>query len=54
MENENYKNHVIYADYSDPDPVMVGDDFYMVTFSFKGMPGIPVLHSRGSVNWKFS
>ncbi len=46
-----YKNPVIFADYSDPDVVRVGDDFYMVASSFNCMPGIPVLHSTDLVNW---
>ncbi len=46
-----YKNPVIYADYSDPDVIRVGDDFYMVASSFNCMPGIPVLHSEDLVNW---
>jgi beta-xylosidase len=46
-----YRNPVIYADYSDPDVVRVGDDFYLVASSFNCMPGLPVLHSRDLVNW---
>lgn len=46
-----YKNPVLFADYSDPDVVRAGDDFYMVASSFNCMPGIPVLHSRDLVNW---
>ena len=30
-----YVNPVIHADYSDPDVIRVGDDFYMVASSFK-------------------
>ncbi|MBN2419821.1 MAG: glycoside hydrolase 43 family protein [Deltaproteobacteria bacterium] len=52
MENKHYKNPVIFADYSDPDVIRVGDDFYMVTSSFNCMPGIPVLHSMDLINWK--
>ena len=52
MRNENYKNPVIFADYSDPDVIRVDEDFYMVSSSFNCMPGIPVLHSRDLVNWK--
>jgi beta-xylosidase len=52
MENKKYKNPVIFADYSDPDLIRVGNDFYMVTSSFNCMPGIPVLHSRDLVNGK--
>lgn len=47
-----YKNPIIYADYSDPDIVRVGEDFYMVASSFNCTPGLPVLHSRDLVNWK--
>ncbi|MGD9159770.1 MAG: glycoside hydrolase 43 family protein [Desulfobacteraceae bacterium] len=50
--NDIYKNPIIFADYSDPDLIRVGDDFYMVTSSFNCMPGIPVLHSGDLVNWK--
>lgn len=46
-----YKNPIIYADYSDPDVIRVGDDFYMVASSFTCQPGIPVLHSKDLVNW---
>lgn len=52
--NGKYKNPVIFADYSDPDVVKVGDDFYMVSSSFNCMPGIPVLHSKDLVNWKIT
>ena len=46
-----YKNPIIYGDYSDPDVVRVGSDFYMVASSFTCQPGIPVLHSNDLVNW---
>jgi beta-xylosidase len=47
-----YKNPVIFADYSDPDVIRVGDDFYMTASSFNCVPGLPILHSRDLVNWK--
>ena len=47
-----YSNPILYADYSDPDVVQVGDDFYMVSSSFNCAPGVPVLHSRDLVNWE--
>lgn len=47
-----YKNPVLYADYSDPDVVRVGADYYMTTSSFNCVPGLPVLHSNDLVNWK--
>jgi len=46
-----YRNPVLFADYSDPDVVRVGDDFYLTSSSFNCVPGLPVLHSRDLVNW---
>jgi beta-xylosidase len=46
-----YRNPVIFADYSDPDVVRNGDDFYLVSSSFHCVPGLPILHSRDLVNW---
>ncbi|MCF3109691.1 glycoside hydrolase 43 family protein [Niabella sp. CC-SYL272] len=50
--NGTYTNPVINADYSDPDAIRVGDDFYMTASSFDAVPGLPILHSRDLVNWK--
>ncbi|CCJ71932.1 Beta-xylosidase [Cronobacter condimenti 1330] len=50
--NGQYRNPILYADYSDPDLVRVGDDFYMVASSFNHLPGLPLLHSRDLVNWR--
>lgn len=47
-----YKNPVIHADYSDPDAIRVGDDYYMIASSFNASPGLPILHSKDLVNWK--
>ena len=47
-----YKNPVINADYSDPDAIRVGNDYYMVSSSFTHIPGLPILHSKDLVNWK--
>ena len=46
-----YRNPVIHADYSDPDVVRVGDDYWLTSSSFSQVPGLPVLHSRDLVNW---
>ncbi|MFI5452795.1 glycoside hydrolase 43 family protein [Pedobacter sp. UC225_61] len=51
LGNGSYKNPVIDADYSDPDVVRVGDDFYLVASSFDAVPGLPILHSKDLVNW---
>lgn len=47
----NYTNPILYADYSDPDVIRVGRDYYMVASSFHFSPGIPVLKSRDLVHW---
>lgn len=47
-----YKNPILYADFSDPDVIRTGDDYYMVASSFTCQPGIPILHSKDLVNWK--
>ncbi|UCH15716.1 MAG: glycoside hydrolase 43 family protein [Bacteroidales bacterium] len=52
LGNGYYKNPVIFADYSDPDVIRVGDDFYLTSSSFNCVPGLPVLHSKDLVNWK--
>lgn len=47
-----YTNPVILSDYSDPDVIRVGGDFYMVASSFNHVPGVPVLHSKNLVEWE--
>jgi len=50
--NGTYKNPIIYADYSDPDVIRVGSDFYLTASSFNAVPGLPILHSKDLVNWR--
>jgi beta-xylosidase len=47
-----YKNPILHADYSDPDVIRVGEDFYLVASSFNAVPGLPILHSKDLVNWE--
>ncbi len=47
-----YTNPILHADYSDPDVVRVGDDYYMTASSFNAAPGLPILHSKDLVNWE--
>lgn len=49
--NGTYKNPILHADYSDPDAIRVGDDYYLVSSSFEDIPGLPILHSKDLVNW---
>ncbi|MDH2208300.1 MULTISPECIES: glycoside hydrolase family 43 protein [Empedobacter] len=52
LGNGTYKNPVLHADYSDPDAIRVGDDFFMTASSFNEAPGLPILHSTDMINWK--
>lgn len=47
-----YKNPILHADYSDPDVVRVGENYYMTSSSFNCVPGLPILHSKDLVNWE--
>ena len=49
-----YKNPVLYADYSDPDVIRVGEDYYMTSSSFNCIPGLQILHSKDMVNLEFA
>jgi beta-xylosidase len=46
-----YRNPVLNADWSDPDAIRVGGDFYLTASSFHRVPGLPILHSRDLVHW---
>ncbi len=49
--NGKYRNPIIFEDFSDPDVIRVGDDFYMTASSFDQVPGLPILHSSDLVHW---
>jgi beta-xylosidase len=46
-----FANPVLFADYSDPDVIRSGRDYYLVASSFHLSPGLPVLRSRDLVHW---
>jgi len=52
LGNGTFQNPVLFADYSDPDVIRVGDTFYMTASSFNYIPGLPILISKDLVNWK--
>ena len=45
LGNGRYKNPILYADYSDPDAIRVGDDYFMISSSFSNAPAMPYLNS---------
>ena len=46
-----FANPVLYADFSDPDAIRVGQDYWMTASSFNCSPGLQILHSRDLVHW---
>ena len=47
-----YTNPILHSDYSDPDVIRVGKDFWMTASSFTCFPGLQILHSTDLVNWE--
>lgn len=47
-----FTNPLFYDEFSDPDLIRAGDDYYMTGTTMHSMPGLPVLHSKDLVNWK--
>jgi beta-xylosidase len=46
-----YRNPVLFADYSDPDVIRDGDNYYLVASTFEFVPGLPILQSNDLVHW---
>lgn len=51
--NGTYSNPLFYEEFSDPDIIRVGEDFYLAGTTMHAMPGVIVMHSKDLVNWKF-
>lgn len=50
--NGTFTNPLFYDEFSDPDLIRVGDDYYLTGTTMHTMPGLPILHSRDLVNWR--
>jgi len=50
--NGTYSNPLFYDEFSDPDMIRVGPDYYLTGTTMHTMPGLPILHSRDLVNWR--
>jgi beta-xylosidase len=46
-----YRNPILFADYSDPDVIRDGANYYLVASTFHFVPGIPILQSTDLVHW---
>ena len=51
--NGTYTNPLFYDEFSDPDIIRVGEDYYLAGTTMHCVPGIVILHSTDLVNWKF-
>lgn len=49
-----YTNPILHSDYSDPDVIRVGDDYWMTSSSFNCVPGLQILHSTDLINWEIA
>lgn len=49
--NGTFTNPLFYDEFSDPDLIRVGEDYYLTGTTMHTMPGLPILHSRDLVNW---
>ena len=50
--NGTFTNPLFYDEFSDPDILRVGDDFYLAGTTMHSVPGLVILHSRDLVNWE--
>ena len=52
LGNGMFRNPVIPSDYSDPDIIRVGEDYYGIASTFCFSPGMIVIHSKDLVHWE--
>ena len=50
--NGTFTNPLFYDEFSDPDVLRVGDDYYLAGTTMHAVPGLVILHSRDLVNWE--
>ncbi len=50
--NGTYTNPLFYDEFSDPDILRVGDDYYLAGTTMHTVPGLVILHSKDLVNWE--
>ena len=52
--NGTYTNPLFYDEFSDPDCIRVGEDYYLAGTTMHCAPGLVVLHSKDLVNWELA
>src|SRR5574344_238323 len=50
--NGTYTNPLFYDEFSDPDILRVGNDYYLAGTTMHTVPGVNILHSKDLVNWE--
>ena len=50
--NGTFTNPLFYDEFSDPDIIRVGDDYYLAGTTMHAVPGLVILHSKDLVNWE--
>ncbi|MDE5788373.1 MAG: family 43 glycosylhydrolase, partial [Bacteroidaceae bacterium] len=50
--NGTFTNPLIYDEFSDPDILRVGDDYYLAGTTMHTVAGLIIRHSRDRVNWE--
>ncbi|MBQ6062180.1 MAG: family 43 glycosylhydrolase [Prevotella sp.] len=50
--NGTFTNPLFYDEFSDPDVIRVGDDYYLAGTTMHAVPGLVLLHSKDLVNWE--
>ena len=50
--NGTFTNPLFYDEFSDPDVIRVGDNYYLAGTTMHTVPGLVILHSKDLVNWE--
>ena len=50
--NGTFTNPLFYDEFSDPDIIRVGDDYYLAGTTMHSVPGLVIQHSKDLVNWE--
>ena len=50
--NGTFTNPLFYDEFSDPDVIRVGNDYYLAGTTMHSVPGLVILHSKDLVNWE--
>ncbi len=52
--NGTYSNPLFYGEFEDPDPIRVGNDYYLAGTTMHMNPAVELLHSKDLVNWELA